>query len=61
MLQQQMFEVKRLTDTRRMIVVATACLTIFHPGHFFKPMMEYKQSKKALKSAGIEGATSSEK
>ena len=32
-----------------MILISTLCLTIFHPGYFFKPMMLYKLDKKAQK------------
>lgn len=30
-----------------MVVIASLCLTIFHPGLFFKPMATYKADKKA--------------
>ena len=34
-----------------MITIASLCLTIFHPGIFFKPMTTYKANKKAGKAA----------
>lgn len=32
-----------------MCLIATLCLTIFHPGYSFKPMMMYKVNKKSQK------------
>lgn len=40
-----------LTGPIRMCLIAVLCLTIFHPGYFFKPMMTYKLDKKATKQS----------